>query len=303
MDNLEMQKMITYPDDVRRRIEAGTVIPLEVNLGNMKRDCPNCSGIGSVFGFELAPGYDRPFQYPPHKDGSKWLEIRGASGWWRGKTQEYPCPACTKEGVKKAWLRERSGLSEQDIDITLSSFQHTGIAAAKTTAYKEVAGILSQRSSGLVTLYGGFGTGKTHLLKAVTNGMIGQGISARYLVFTEWISELRTMFDNNDTRGKVDERIKETIGSKVLCIDELDPDRINLTDWVKEKLFQLIDGRYDNKMTCLTVIATNVTPDRYPSDLGYLVSRLREGSIVEVGAPDMRPAKQYTEERERKDLE
>ena len=64
------------------------------------------------------------------------------------------------------------------------------------------------------------------------------------------------------------------------------------TEWACEKLFLLVDTRYQRQDSHLTLFATNDDPRKElpPAEaIGYLFSRMREGDLIELRG-DMRPA-------------
>lgn len=76
----------------------------------------------------------------------------------------------------------------------------------------------------------------------------------------------------------------------VLALDELD--KVRLTEWAKEKLYQLCDARYRDRDRKGTLFAMNIQPATDNADFGYLFSRMRDYygcKVVEVAGGDVRP--------------
>jgi DNA replication protein DnaC len=92
----------------------------------------------------------------------------------------------------------------------------------------------------------------------------------------------------NDTDTVKTSIIQRYQNFPLLALDEVD--RFNKTNWAMEELFQLIDHRLNNSR-CTTFIVTNTKITDFPPDFGYMVSRLNEGLILDMGGPDVRPAK------------
>ena len=85
---------------------------------------------------------------------------------------------------------------------------------------------------------------------------------------------------------------------KVLCLDEIE--KFKATEWAEEVFFRLLEDRYRNWATHLTVLATNrqigldkavITDTRFP---GYLESRIMDGRFWQLDqfwtVSDARPA-------------
>jgi len=137
-------------------------------------------------------------------------------------------------------------------------------------------------------LWGGPGSGKTLLLKALVNEFNIQGQVAVYAKFSRLLWWMRNVFGENGNReGYLDryERLKRT---SVLAIDEVD--KANMTSFAMEFQFDFFDDRYEAGLRgeSLTIFASNSPPDDLPP---YLLSRLQDGRcrIVENMGPDLRP--------------
>ena len=140
---------------------------------------------------------------------------------------------------------------------------------------------------GLYTFWGGYGVGKTTLLKALTNGFRIAGVPAVYRRMTDILNEVKDTY-SNDSKQAAQHLIKSYQNYRAVFIDEVD--RIYKTNWSLDTTFTLLDDRYSRQETALTVLATNANPDELEEDFPYLASRLREGVVIEIGGADVRPA-------------
>lgn len=282
---------VDYPNDYRALIDAGVVIPLvlpSVHDGEIPPNvCQNCGGTGFVYVYELKPNA-KPLSAPPGGK-SKWMTINGRSGWWAGEQKGLDCPACSN-GSTKAWLEKRCGLSGRDLEISLESFLVIGDMGGKKPARDMAASILgmNQGAHGLTTFYGPYGSGKTHLLKAIVNGLRGVGLWSLYANLSDLLADIRGRFGEPNGQREVANVLDFYRSIRVLCLDEFD--RVNLTGWTLETIFRLVDDRYSNMDKLLTVFASNLAPFDLPTEFGYLVSRLKQGNVINVPGPDMRPA-------------
>ena len=192
-------------------------------------------------------------------------------------------------------MKEISGLNDKDLEIRIEQF----IPVKGKKNAREMANLLlamTPSPKGFTTFYGDYGTGKTMLLKALVNGFRITGITSSYIRMADCLAEVREQFDSG---AKAAEIILEKYQNiKVLAIDEID--RVNWTAWAKEAAFRILDERYEKKYIQLTILATNKSPDEFPEELGYLVSRMRSGDIVKLEGDDMRVIESMMS---RKDLE
>lgn len=262
--------------------------------GPYERLCANCGGMGVMMVYLIEGG---PYS-TPNGGKVKWLDLPPdavqpqsprVSGWYSGRMEVAPCPVCA-QGRMDDYLRHNCGLREDDLEISLQNFKVTGLYAGKKRA-REVAGSLlaqNERPRGFVTFTGDYGVGKSHLLKALVNGFRQVRVVSRYSTMADLMADLRDRFGEDRGGRAVEEAIDDLRQVRVLAIDELD--RVNLTGWAKETMFRLLNSRYEERERLLTVMATNLSPQNLPPELGYLSSRFTAGVIVEVPGPDVRPA-------------
>ena len=158
----------------------------------------------------------------------------------------------------------------------------------------------SQRPIGWLTLWGSYGSGKTHLLAAIVNACNAAGIGAVYYTFPELLAILREAVGEN----QFEHRFVHTLAVRVLVIDEVD-DKANLTSWAYENLYRISDARYRMCEEQGTVFACQHKPDssREPAagraDLRHLYSRMSQGKVVHLTSGDARPRIAASGEAER----
>lgn len=130
--------------------------------------------------------------------------------------------------------------------LTLSSEQQLAVQLCETYAqHGEIAlkgGEVAKRG---LYLYGPVGTGKSGLAVAVANVAMAHGNAVLYRTVPDLLDYIRQTFkpDNDAQYDEVLDRIKEV---DLLVLDDLGTER--LTDWVLEKLYQIVDYRYRNDM-------------------------------------------------------
>lgn len=125
---------------------------------------------------------------------------------------------------------------------------------------------------GWLVFTGPYGCGKTHLAAAIANYRVEQGLPVLFVVVPDLLDYLRGAYAPDST-VTYDERFNQVRDIEVLILDDLGTQ--NATPWAAEKLFQLLNHRYNAELP--TVITTNQTPsDMQPR----LASRLRDQELV-----------------------
>ena len=91
-------------------------------------------------------------------------------------------------------------------------------------------------------LHGPAGVGKTHLAVAIANALYEQGHSVTFWSVSKLLDGLRRTYSN---RSDTDffTLFESVLNAETLILDEFGQQ--NVTDWVLEKLYQLISHRYD----------------------------------------------------------
>lgn len=136
---------------------------------------------------------------------------------------------------------------------------------------------------GWIVLEGSYGSGKTHLAAAIGNTRLDQGDIVLFMTAPDLLDHLRSSFSPTaeETYDTLFERIRTT---NLLILDDLGVE--NPSGWALEKLFQLLNHRYVEKLP--TVITTNV-------EVNALNPRLRSRMLdtdvvhrIRITAPDYR---------------
>jgi hypothetical protein len=276
---------IKYDLDQLAMLANGEAIPLEVEKSMAMHDCPNCLDVKSVFVFKVKAG---PFKSPPGGKCKKFPETfvdgkKYPAGWYAGEMVGSRCPICS-EGKILEYYAYISGLTGKELTINLANF---ATMSGKEEARSKVENYLSMGKSicGYLTLWGGYGVGKSMLLKCLVNGSRVRQVQSKYIRAVDLLDSIRDRFGDNSNSAS--DAIEELRDYPVLCIDEID--KIKLTDWARQVLFQILDSRYEDSNNIFTAIAMNISPDLLPPELKYLASRMSGGEVVQVGGVDCRP--------------
>jgi DNA replication protein DnaC len=93
-----------------------------------------------------------------------------------------------------------------------------------------------------IALLGRPGSGKTHLLIAIANKLLSEGIGVLYFPWVEGMNDLKENFDHLNVK------LHHMKTVSVLFIDDLFKGRAKPTEWQKEQLFEIINYRYLNHL-------------------------------------------------------
>ncbi len=149
-------------------------------------------------------------------------------------------------------------------------------------AAKETAENFARSPQGWLLIEGGYGCGKTHLAAAIANFAVNMGTPTLFITVPDLLDTLRFAFSDPETTFEA--RFEEVRGADLLVLDDFGTQ--NATGWAQEKLFQIINFRYINKLP--TVITTNLMLDEIESRIR---SRLQDEEFVtraQITAPDFR---------------
>ena len=235
-----------------------------------KPGCPICGGIGFLR-LDVPPG---------HKKFGR-LE---------------PCECRSGEIAQNARQRlyEMSNLDRLS-HLTFENFRSSGNPKAEFISPQEVSSLqeaesaseeFANRLQGWLMLEGAYGCGKTHLAAAIANACVHRGIPTLFITVPDLLDSLRFAYGSPETTFEA--RFEEIRNAELLVMDDFGTQ--NATAWAQEKLFQIINYRYINKLP--TVITTNLILDEIESRIR---SRLQDSDFVQhirILAPDYRRPKE-----------
>lgn len=163
-------------------------------------------------------------------------------------------------------LRESEGLTPEDLQSIKKAFEATRNFAEKP--------------SGWLVLNGNYGCGKTHLAAAIANFQAGQGIPPLFVVVPDLLDHLRASFNPNSGTS-YDRRFEEVKTVRMLILDDLGTQ--SATPWAREKLYQLLNYRYNAELP--TVITTANTLDEIDPRIRSRMMDRRVCTVYAITAP------------------
>jgi len=173
-------------------------------------------------------------------------------------------------------------------DLTFESFDprgRKGLAEMQANSLERAfnyARHYAQDLNGWLLLQGSYGCGKTHLAAAVANYAVSMGVPTLFLTVPDLLDTLRFAYNDEDTT--FEQRFDEIRNAKLLVLDDFGTQ--NATGWAQEKLFQIVNYRYINKLS--TVVTTNLALDEIEARIR---SRLADPELVtqaKINVPDYR---------------
>jgi DNA replication protein DnaC len=242
---------------------AGDGAPPDESLG--RPDCPICGGSGYV-------RVERPVGDPDF-----------------GRLEICSC----RQAQVRAHIRQRLfSLSRLDQlqHLTFSTFRSRGRPGIGDKQQESLQAAFdacrdyARRLDGWLLLTGTFGSGKTHLAAAIANEAVEIGVPTLFLTVPDLLDTLRASFDAEDT--SFEEAFERVRSAPLLILDDFGTH--NATEWAREKLFQILNHRYINRLPL--VVTMNLPLEEVE---GRIRSRLSDQALVRavhLQAPDYRRA-------------
>ena len=148
---------------------------------------------------------------------------------------------------------------------------------------RDAAMRFADRPEGWLLLIGGLGCGKTHLAAAIANARLAQDEPVLFIVVPDLLDYLRAAF-HPGSDVTYDERFEEIRTAPLLILDDLGAE--SATPWAQEKLYQLINYRYNARLA--TVITTNARLEEIDPRIRSRLLDHTLTTICYIIAPDYR---------------
>lgn len=167
----------------------------------------------------------------------------------------------------------------------LSPGGRNGDSDAFRAAY-EATRRYAEAPAGWLVISGSSGSGKTHLAAALANERIARGEPALFMVVPDLLDHLRASYDPTPEDLGYDQLFEQVRNAPLLILDDIDATAG--TPWGREKLFQVVNHRYNASLP--TVFTATASPAQLEDRLG---TRLRDESLSQVLLLDARAGGGY----------
>ena len=127
------------------------------------------------------------------------------------------------------------------------------------------------------------GCGKTHLAAAIANYRLAQGQAVFFVVVPDLLDHLRSTF-SPESKISYDEFFEEIKQSPLLILDDFGEQ--SATPWAREKLYQLINYRYNARLPM--VVTTCLSLDEIETRISSRMVDPRLSLVFNIIAPDYR---------------
>jgi len=146
----------------------------------------------------------------------------------------------------------------------------------------------AESPEGWLILQGENGCGKTHLAAAVANYRLRWGKPISFIIAPDFLDHLRSTFspESKVTYDELFERVKK---APLLILDDFGEH--SSTPWAQEKLYQLINYRYNAYLP--TVITTCYSLDEIETRISSRMADPRLSLVFNIIAPDYRADRQF----------
>lgn len=236
---------------------------------------------------------------------------------YRHKKPE-PCPDCEEEdkqrrewaaeqerkrqelyaAEREAIIREREDHPEIILSKVGVGKRHLSCSFDSYKGGEKIKAICKQFVSDPfdIVLFGGAGSGKTHLAIAMLRELVRSGkivdgqvawgdnkYKGGFASVPQLLADIRATFGTGN--GDEQEIIDNYSNLQYLVLDDLGAEKS--TEWSITTLYLIIDRRYRDMLP--TIITTNLTMEEIGQHISRrIASRLSSGKVIEVKAPDYR---------------
>ncbi len=216
----------------------------------------------------------------------------------------FPC-VCQREVIaarRGTRLRELSNLSAVT-DKTFESFllelpglNDTQLLTLRTA--HSLAADYARDPQGWLLFQGTYGSGKTHLAAAIANDCLARGQDVIFMTAPDLLDHLRSTF-GPDSNVEYDDLFEQVRTTRLLILDDLGAE--SPTAWAQEKLYQLINHRYLNRLN--TVVTTNIDPANLDPRVRSRLMDWHLTRLINLSLPDFRRGEPLPEQSSISSLE
>ena len=204
----------------------------------------------------LLPDSEPSTDLCPQCNGSGWVTRRVHIGHPEfGQAVPCTCQETQDADTRAAALRRYSNLGALSrISFSTTDLEGPLSDASSRQMFSEgvaVAARFAEDPQAWLVLTGPSGSGKTHLAVAIANRCIERNQTAFFIVAADLLDHLRAAY-SPDSPVSYDELFEQVRNVPVLILDDFS--LANATPWAQEKLFQVINHRYNNALPTVVTV-------------------------------------------------
>lgn len=139
--------------------------------------------------------------------------------------------------------------------FTFSTFR---AESSNGTQALETAREFASAPVGWLVIDGPSGAGKTHLAASIANARVAAGEPALFLSVPDLLDHLRAGYQSSDDDESYDRLFEQVRTAPFLVLDDIDA--AAPTPWAREKLFQLVNGRYNEGLPTVFTTGAGIEP-------------------------------------------
>jgi DNA replication protein DnaC len=190
---------------------------------------------------------------------------------------------------QKSLLESQSGLELELLrNMTFDNFDHKRLELTLEqreclrTVFDGVEKF-ARSPEGWLILLGVNGCGKTHLAAAIANYQLAQGKPVYFVVVPDLLDHLRSTFspDSKISYDEFSEKLKEV---PLLILDDFGEQSV--TPWAQEKLYQLINYRYNARLPM--VVTSCLSLEEIETRISSRMVDPKIGMVFNINIPDYR---------------
>jgi DNA replication protein DnaC len=136
---------------------------------------------------------------------------------------------------------------------------------------------------GWLVFLGVTGCGKTHLAVAIANYCLKAGKPVKFVVVPDFLDHLRSTF-SPESQVSYDQLFEEVKNAPLLILDDFGEQ--STTPWAEEKLYQVINYRYNARLA--TVVTTRLKTDEMDSPILSRFLDHQLSMVFNIMVPDYR---------------
>jgi len=193
-------------------------------------------------------------------------------------TVEQKSPLESQGGLKLELLRNMTfdNFDHKRLELPLEQRENLRIAFSNAVEF-------ARSPEGWLIFQGVNGCGKTHLAAAIANYQLVQGKPVFFVVVPDLLDHLRSTFspDSKISYDEFSEKLKET---PLLILDDFGEQ--SATPWAQEKLYQLINYRYNAQLPM--VVTTCLSLEEIETRISSRMVDPKLSVVFNITAPDYR---------------